>query len=371
MPIIFDNIEQSLLTSLRQTLAVSQRADFCVGYFNLRGWQKLDDLIETWQGNSGSCCRLLIGMSRLPEQELQQQLSFYPPEEIDNASAKRLSRQAAEHFRQQLMMGIPNNEDEAGLRRLSRQLKTKKLVVKLHLRHPLHAKLYLLYREDVIAPLIGFLGSSNLTLPGLSYQGELNIDVLEQDAAQKLSKWFEDRWQDRFSLDISQELAAIIDESWAREILPTPFEVYLKMAYHLSQEARLGLAEFNLPRDLARELLDFQAAAVQIAAHHLNKRGGVVIGDVVGLGKSLMAVAIAKIFQEDFASDTLIICPKNLVPMWEDYVARYRLRTWTCSKCKATHDRDINAAINILARFVPLSADMSQEAVGSLRSSIL
>ncbi|MEZ4630751.1 MAG: zinc ribbon domain-containing protein [Deinococcales bacterium] len=38
------------------------------------------------------------------------------------------------------------------------------------------------------------------------------------------------------------------------------------------------------------------------------------------------------------------------------------VRTWTCSKCKATHDRDINAAINILARFVPLSADMSQEA---------
>ncbi|MEZ4631404.1 MAG: transposase [Deinococcales bacterium] len=45
------------------------------------------------------------------------------------------------------------------------------------------------------------------------------------------------------------------------------------------------------------------------------------------------------------------------------------VRTWTCSKCKATHDRDINAAINILARFVPLSADMSQEAVASLRSS--
>ncbi|MEZ4608342.1 MAG: hypothetical protein R2865_16530 [Deinococcales bacterium] len=45
------------------------------------------------------------------------------------------------------------------------------------------------------------------------------------------------------------------------------------MAYHLSQEARLALAEFNLPRHLAQNFLDFQAAAVQIAAHHLNKRG--------------------------------------------------------------------------------------------------
>ena len=40
-------------------------------------------------------------------------------------------------------------------------------------------------------------------------------------------------------------------------------------------------------------------AAVKIAAHHLNKRGGVLIGDVVGLGKTLMATALATIFQDD------------------------------------------------------------------------
>ena len=45
----------------------------------------------------------------------------------------------------------------------------------------------------------------------------------------------------------------------------------------------------------------------------------------MGLGKSLMATALAKIFEDDFATETLIICPKNLVPMWEDYAHRYRL----------------------------------------------
>jgi SNF2 family DNA or RNA helicase len=64
---------------------------------------------------------------------------------------------------------------------------------------------------------------------------------------------------------------------------------------------------------------------VKIAAHHLNKRGGVLIGDVVGLGKTLMASALARIFQDDHLTETLIICPKNLVTMWQDYVEKYRM----------------------------------------------
>jgi superfamily II DNA or RNA helicase len=39
-----------------------------------------------------------------------------------------------------------------------------------------------------------------------------------------------------------------------------------------------------------------------------------------------MATALARIFEDDHGVETLIICPKNLVRMWEDYRDLYRLR---------------------------------------------
>jgi superfamily II DNA or RNA helicase len=327
MPRIFDNIEQQLLPALQETLHVSNRADFCVGYFNLRGWKEIDRYIEKWSGGEGNCCRLLVGMQRLPEEDLRLSLSLIKTDKsIDNQTALRLKQILAREFRDQLAVGIPTNEDEAGLRRLAAQIRAKKVIVKLFLRHPLHAKLYMLFRPDPVNPATSFLGSSNLTMAGLSKQGELNVDVQDHDACQKLAKWFEDRWNDRWCLDISNELVQVIEESWAREELIPPYHIYVKMAYHLSQDAREGLLSFSIPRDFGHKLFEFQTAAVKIAAHHLNKRGGVLIGDVVGLGKTLMATALARIFEDDHGLETLILCPKNLVPMWEDYRQQYRLR---------------------------------------------
>jgi superfamily II DNA or RNA helicase len=265
-------------------------------------------------------------MQKLPQDELREAVGLIETSGIDNQTAVRLKKKLAEEFREQLTYGAPTSTDEAGLRRLAAQIRATKVVVKLFLRHALHAKLYLLFRPDPINPIIGYLGSSNLTLAGLAKQGELNVDVLDLDACQKLATWFENRWNDNFCVDISDELATIIEQSWARAEMIPPYHIYLNMAYHLSQEARTGLAEFSVPARFERELFDFQKAAVKIAAHHLNKRGGVLIGDVVGLGKTLMASAVASIMENDQFLETLILCPKNLVKMWNDYRMRYGLR---------------------------------------------
>ena len=342
MPKIYDNIENHLTTGLNDTLELSQRTDFCVGYFNLRGWKEVADKIDSLAGASvfegkedvHRVCRLLVRMQKMPVDILREYFTRDEDHIFDQAEAVKRKKRLAQEFKDQLTIGAPTEQDERALRKLSQQMKDKKVVVKLHLRYPLHAKLYLAFSDDKRVPIVGFLGSSNLTLSGLSLQGELNIDVVEQDAANKLASWFDDRWKDRWCIDITEELVEIIDNSWAADRLVSPFYIYLKMAYHLSREARAGINEFKLPKVFQKELLEFQQKAVLVAAHHLHKRNGVMVGDVVGLGKTITATALAKLFEDDFFLETLIICPKNLVEMWEDYAHKYQLRAKVISQSK-------------------------------------
>ena len=93
MPRIFDNIEADLLPALEQTLLVSARADFCVGYFNLRGWKQLTVILTKWPGGAEHQCRLLVGMQRLPQEELRAAFSLdsrsRPTRQSDRASAQK------------------------------------------------------------------------------------------------------------------------------------------------------------------------------------------------------------------------------------------------------------------------------------------
>src|SRR6059036_481286 len=99
MPRIFDNIDLDLLPTLRATLEVADRSDFCVGYFNLRGWKTIDDLVDQWPDGPGKQCRLLVGMQRLPQDELRAAFSLTQSEEqLDNSTALRIKKRLAEEF---------------------------------------------------------------------------------------------------------------------------------------------------------------------------------------------------------------------------------------------------------------------------------
>jgi hypothetical protein len=70
------------------------------------------------------------------------------------------------------------------------------------------------------------------------------VDITDHDACDKLARWFDDRWSDKWCLDISQEIADIIDQSRAHPEPIPPHHIYVKMAYYLSQEAREGIVRY-------------------------------------------------------------------------------------------------------------------------------
>lgn len=345
---IYDNIDLHFTQGLQDIITNTgvKRVDFCVGYFNLRGWDLIIDQVDRLEGDYVdeessntpilSYCRLLVGMHQ-PPKELTRWLYGKEKFQPDNEFVRSQKVLIARDFRRQLQIGIPTKRDEQTLRRLSQQLKDGRVCVKLYLREPLHAKLYLAHRpEDNFNPIMSLMGSSNLTWSGLRGNGELNAEFADRDETRKLSNWFTDRWDDKFCIDITQELIQVLDESWAGLHDMPPYYIYLKTAYHLSEEARSGIKEFALTPEFRKELLDFQQTAVKIAARHLRneKRGGAMIGDVVGLGKTITACAIAKIYETTYASSTLIICPANLQEMWRKYAIKYDLKVDIMSMAK-------------------------------------
>ena len=330
LPHIYDNKSELLAPALNAALGQAVAFDTCIGYLNLRGWQLLAGAIDTLDGVPGRPdARVLIGMAARPDQLVRERYRVRRTDEdprVTLGDVPKLRDEVLRDFRSQLTVGTPTAADEGYLRRFRDQLAGGKVRVKFFARHPLHAKLYLAHlKSGQIITDVGFLGSSNLTFSGLQGQGELNVDVPDNDATAKLKAWFDERWDDRFAVDVTDQLVEILDESWVSEHQPDPYLVYLKLAFELSSDAREGLRDYDIPASLRDVLLDHQADAVRVAARIVERRGGVMIGDVVGLGKTLTATAIARVMQEQHGTEALIVCPKNLVDMWEEHVREYRL----------------------------------------------
>ncbi len=333
---LFDNIKLSLGPHLQTTLEEHETMDAAIGYFSLRGWGIFADSIESKARvpEDRVITRVLIGMVSPHEQdatieELQQRLegNELVSGPTDNETAVRRKAHLIEQLREQLCRGLPNHTDRITLRKLRNQVETGKVQLKVHTSRPLHGKTYIFHKQSVNHPVMGFVGSSNLTAAGLASNLELNVDVVDDKAAESLAAWFQERWEDRLSLTIDSELLRLLEESWVSEVPTDPYLVYLKLCYDLSRDVREGLAEYSVGGAIDGVLLDFQREAVKTLARRIENRGGTMLGDVVGLGKTLTAVAVSILMRDEFGYSTLVVCPKNLESMWTEHMDAYQVHS--------------------------------------------
>ena len=319
--------------------------DVATGYFDLRGWGTFDEAVrmhaESWRSGDAPLVRILIGMATPSAHDmmlraLDEESSGLEQKDADREVGQTRRDAVVRSLREQLSRGRTTARIREELESLRDLVERGVVEMKAFTRRPLHGKTYVLHRDDSSNPVTALVGSSNMTGAGLFRNLELNAEVTDRPDAEALATWFEDRWTDHFSMTITKQMLALLEQSFVG--VHTPYEIFLKVCYDLSQDVREGLEEYSVYGRIDDDLLEYQRTAVTTLARRVEKNGGAMLGDVVGLGKTITAVAVASMLRDTRGYRPLVVCPKNLVKMWQDYLHCYDINGGVVSYTTAHRD---------------------------------
>jgi superfamily II DNA or RNA helicase len=327
MPDIIDNRTRHLAEEIASRLTVSHRAHFAVGYFFLSGFEAIAPHLS-----EVSELRLLIG-NTMTRETIEQLVEAR--RRLDAAEAVKRDQEFVNRDRKAAVLTdtVGNLSDavaamdqtdaaECLLNTLADLVTSGRIKVRVFTKGRLHAKAYIFdYKGGMPDVGVCVVGSSNLTLAGIQHNTELNVIVHGNDNHAFLSKWFNDLWEE--SEEFDKGLLHVLNESWALKEI-TPYEVYLKALHSLVGDQ---LDETEPPPLVTGmpELADFQVDALSQAGGYLKDHDGVIIGDVVGLGKTYIGAALLKTMQRVYRQQALVICPKRLERMWQTFNDTYAL----------------------------------------------
>lgn len=200
--------------------------------------------------------------------------------------------------------------------------------------NPNHAKLYLFKLEEtqVGRSDLFITGSSNLTRAGLTTQEEFNVEISDfgfKDA----ESYFDSLWDEAVKIteheDIKRKLIEIVEkETLIKKI--TPFEAFvlvLKAYLDSFEEREVGQSLIKTLEENGYTTYQYQLDAVKQALAIIGNNNGVIIADVVGLGKTIIACAVAK----EMKRRGIVICPpgimgdRNKNSGWKKYIEEFKL----------------------------------------------
>jgi len=336
---IIDNRNEKLVDHIKRILSSTERARFAVGYFFLSGLESIAKPLAKVKE-----LRLLIGNTTNRE-TLEQLAEGYRRLELVSEKAeeqiypkrtetKRMAAETAENVRSTMELMDQSDDAEELVKVLVRLIEEKRLKVRVYTKGRMHAKAYIFDYGEVFDQKgqavdrhekgIAVVGSSNLTLAGVTHNTELNVIVQGNDNHAELVRWFDDLWKE--AQDFDETLMHEMKQSWA--VAPVrPYDIYMKTLYALVKDRLEGEDDKDILWDdeITRRLADFQKVAVRQAVQMIRDYGGAFVADVVGLGKSYIGAAIVKHFERTDHVRPLIVCPAPLVEMWDRYNEVYQL----------------------------------------------
>lgn len=323
----------SLKNRLEKLMTASQELKFLVGFFYFSGWQ---EIYAQLQNNADIKLKILVGL------QVDKHLSTIV--EIGNTDDSLSQEEHFTQFIKSLGFAINNADmdNEEFFNQISffvTMLEDGRLEIKKTL-NPNHAKVYLFQYAQNYAELRNrkgefITGSSNLTKAGLHGQEEFNVEISDY-GFETAEKYFDDLWLTAIPITEAENgKPVIIDflKNKTQAAYVTPFEAYaliLKTYIELQEAKKINDAVDRLLEENGFEKYQYQLDAVNQALNVIETYNGVIIADVVGLGKSVIASLIAN----QIGKRGLILCPPGLIGSkkentgWYEYKNRFKLHNW-------------------------------------------
>ena len=191
----------------------------------------------------------------------------------------------------------------------------------------------LLFRDEAHGPVQALLGAVALTSDGLGLAPGNPLSLIQAsetpEEACMLANWFDAQWAGMADGRGPKEQLLGLLEALAQH--RDPHLAYALMLYHLFASRGDALDEEQIVKSATgirntvvwKKLYKFQRDGVVGAIDKLNRFGGCIIADSVGLGKTFEALAIIK-YHELRNDRVLVLCPKRLRDNWTLYKANDR-----------------------------------------------
>lgn len=314
---LITNQDVFLSEVINNTLPACDKAYFLVGYFYFSGFQEIYEQLKDKH------LYILVGL------EVERSL-INGIREIDNYSYSLKSRTQTRDEYYQSLVDIFNNTDFFDT---ERQIEAFKLFCDkiangtLEIRKttdPNHAKLYLFefksdYQKMFSHPGQMITGSSNLSVAGLKGRIELNTILSDTVYYKEGKELFDNLWNTAIPIADIEHLPdftkKVIKKIWM-EKLYSPYSMFIRILHeYFSQPEDKDILKPSDITDGAYTDLKYQIDAVQMAIKAIENHDGVIIADVVGLGKSIIASTVAR----NLHLRTIIVSPPHLKQQWEEY----------------------------------------------------
>jgi len=211
-----------------------------------------------------------------------------------------------------------SNDFLTGVDAIVEAIRTEQILARVYTKAKFHAKAYITHSKYSVVGSSALVGSSNFTVPGLTENIELNIQIRRE--VEELQKWYEHYWQQ--SQDITPDILQVIQ----RHTQPfTPFQIYAKALHEFFRGHELTAGEWERTQSVVFPILDqYQKEGYQALMKIARQHNGAFLCDGVGLGKTFIGLMLIERLALFERKRVVLFVPKAArVPVWERTLRRY------------------------------------------------